>query len=72
MTEATPIQAVVSSDEVLPDENSDTRKKVRKTAAIGLGLCAALLLVDDLVRRFQRRKNVTVAVAGSVDDKPAS
>ena len=52
----------------LPTMEPSTRKKARKGAAIGLGLFAALLIADDLVKRFQSKKTVKV----QVEDKPES
>ena len=52
--------------EATPTLNPDTRKKIQKGTTIALGAVAVLLLVDDQVKRFKRRKTVKLTVV----DKP--
>lgn len=51
----------------LPTPKRETRQKVKAGAAIGLGLFAALLIIDDGVKRLKRKKPET-----PVEDTPAS
>ena len=52
--------------ESVPTLEPDTRKKIQKGTTIALGAVAVLLLVDDQVKRFKRRKTVKVVV----EEKP--
>lgn len=61
-TETTPDNVVE-----LPSKKRETRQKVKAGAAIGLGLFAALLIIDDGVKRLKRKKNDE-----PVEDSPAS
>lgn len=51
----------------LPTKKRATRQKVKAGAAIGLGLFAALLIIDDGVKRLKNRKTET-----PVEDSPES
>ena len=52
----------------LPEMEPKTRSNVKKGATLALGAFVALLLVDDQVKRFKRRKNVTVTVEDTGND----
>lgn len=52
----------------LPAKETPARTKVRKLATTVTVVTGALLLIEDQIRRFSRRKKVTVAV----EDKPES
>jgi len=52
----------------LPTLETETRSNVKKWATIGAIATAALLVADDQVKRFRRRKNVKVVVT----DNPES
>lgn len=58
-TETTVVYEVT---EDVPTMENDTRKKIKKGVAIGVFAAGALLLIDDQVKKFRARKNVTVIV----------
>lgn len=48
--------------EAAPSFDPDTREKIKKGATIALGAVAVLLVIDDQVKRFKRRKAVKLTV----------
>lgn len=48
--------------EAVPTLEPETRQAVKKWTTIGITAAGLLLLADDAVKRFKRRKNVTVTV----------
>lgn len=53
--------------ETLPTMDDKTRKNTKKFVGYGIAAAAALLLVDDQVKKFKNRKSVKVVV----EDKDA-
>lgn len=56
--------------DALPTMEPKTRTNVKKLATIGTLALGGLLLLDDQVKRFRNRKNVTVTVTDT--DAPES
>ncbi len=53
--------------EVLPTMEPDTRSKVKLGLAAAGIAAAAVLVIDDQVKRLKNRKNVTVTVTDTKD-----
>lgn len=48
--------------EATPTLEPETREKIKKGATVALGAVAVLLLIDDQVKKFKRRKAVKLTV----------
>lgn len=68
-TEETTVYEITDA---LPTMENDTRKKVKKGVAVGVFAAAALLLIDDRVKKFRARKDVTVTVTDSDSSEDSS
>lgn len=57
-----PKQKTTDVTNEVPTLDENGRKNVKKVAFIGLGAAAAILFVDDQVKKFKNRKAVKVTV----------
>lgn len=63
-----PKQKTTNVTDEVPTLDDKARTNVKKVAAIGVFAAGAILLIDDQVKKFKKRKTVKVTVVDKNDE----